>query len=225
MIKLDDFIFVVPARKGSKGIKNKNIINLRGKKLIEYTFKNLVKINRKRKFVLTDCNKIKKIAKKYNLDTNYVRPRNLSGDKINIIDTLLHFDKFIKNVIKFKYYVILQPTSPLRTKKNIFEALKLFNKKKLESLCSISPSFEHPYDTISIYKKKTKPFQSNNTSRRQLYPKSYYINGAIYVFNKKLLKTYNIISKKKHGYYTMKKIRSIDLDDYQDLEILKKLIK
>ena len=225
MIKLDDFIFVVPARKGSKGIKNKNIINLRGKKLIEYTFKNLVKINRKRKFVLTDCNKIKKIAKKYNLDTNYVRPRNLSGDKINIIDTLLHFDKFIKNVIKFKYYVILQPTSPLRTKKNIFEALKLFNKKKLESLYSISPSFEHPYDTISIYKKKTKPFQSNNTSRRQLYPKSYYINGAIYVFNKKLLKTYNIISKKKHGYYTMKKIRSIDLDDYQDLEILKKLIK
>ena len=196
MIKLDDFIFVVPARKGSKGIKNKNIINLRGKKLIEYTFKNLVKINRKRKFVLTDCNKIKKIAKKYNLDTNYVRPRNLSGDKINIIDTLLHFDKFIKNVIKFKYYVILQPTSPLRTKKNIFEALKLFNKKKLESLYSISPSFEHPYDTISIYKKKTKPFQSNNTSRRQLYPKSYYINGAIYVFNKKLLKTYNIISKK-----------------------------
>jgi len=225
MIKLDDFIFVVPARKGSKGIKNKNIINLRGKKLIEYTFKNLVKINRKRKFVLTDCNKIKKIAEKYNLDTSYVRPRNLSGDKINIIDTLLHFDKFIKNVIKFKYYVILQPTSPLRTKKNIFEALKLFNKKKLESLYSISPSFEHPYDTISIYKKKTKPFQSNNISRRQLYPKSYYINGAIYVFNKKLLKTYNIISKKKHGYYTMKKIRSIDLDDYQDLEILKKLIK
>ena len=225
MIKLDDFIFVVPARKGSKGIKNKNIINLRGKKLIEYTFKNLVKINRKRKFVLTDCNKIKKIAEKYNLDTSYVRPRNLSGDKINIIDTLLHFDKFIKNVIKFKYYVILQPTSPLRTKRNIFEALKLFNKKKLESLYSISPSFEHPYDTISIYKKKTKPFQSNNTSRRQLYPKSYYINGAIYVFNKKLLKTYNIISKKKHGYYTMKKIRSIDLDDYQDLEILKKLIK
>ena len=138
---------------------------------------------------------------------------------------MLHFDKFIKNVIKFKYYVILQPTSPLRTKRNIFEALKLFNKKKLESLYSISPSFEHPYDTISIYKKKTKPFQSNNTSRRQLYPKSYYINGAIYVFNKKLLKTYNIISKKKHGYYTMKKIRSIDLDDYQDLEILKKLIK
>ena len=225
MIKLDDFLFVVPARKGSKGIKKKNLINLGKKKLIEYTFKNLVKINRKRKFVLTDCNKIKKIAEKYNLDTSYVRPRNLSGDKINIIDTLLHFDKFIKNVIKFKYYVILQPTSPLRTKRNIFEALKLFNKKKLESLYSISPSFEHPYDTISIYKKKTKPFQSNNTSRRQLYPKSYYINGAIYVFNKKLLKTYNIISKKKHGYYTMKKIRSIDLDDYQDLEILKKLIK
>ena len=95
MIKLDDFLFVVPARKGSKGIKKK-FNQSRKKKLIEYTFKNLVKINRKRKFVLTDCNKIKKIAEKYNLDTSYVRPRNLSGDKINIIDTLLHFDKFIK---------------------------------------------------------------------------------------------------------------------------------
>ena len=190
MIKLDDFLFVVPARKGSKGIKKK-FNQSRKKKLIEYTFKNLVKINRKRKFVLTDCNKIKKIAEKYNLDTSYVRPRNLSGDKINIIDTLLHFDKFIKNLIKFKYYVILQPTSPFRSESDLFNSIKKLKKNKYKSLFTVSKSIEHPNETIYLNRNKINYFIKERFSLRQKYKKSYFINGSIYIFDKSLLRKKN----------------------------------
>ena len=59
---------------------------------------------------------------------------------------------------------------------------------------------------------------------RQNYKNSFFINGAIYIFNKKLLKNKKIISNKKHITFKMPKIRSVDLDDIQDLEIARKLI-
>ena len=57
-----------------------------------------------------------------------------------------------------------------------------------------------------------------------MYKKSYFINGAIYIFNRKLIKRQKMISSTKHTTFEMPNIRSIDLDDYQDLEITRRLI-
>ena len=67
-------------------------------------------------------------------------------------------------------------------------------------------------------------FQKKRISLRQNYKSSYFINGAIYIFNKKLLKKKKMISIKFHTIYEMPKKRSLDLDDYQDLDIIKKII-
>ena len=67
-MKFKEFIFIIPARKGSKGIKNKNIIKIRNKSLVEYTFETLNKIPSNRKYVLTDSEKVKKIANKYKIN-------------------------------------------------------------------------------------------------------------------------------------------------------------
>ena len=219
-----DFLFIVPARKGSKGIKNKNIINIKNKSLIEYTFKTLNKIPNNRKYVLTDCNKVKRIARKYKISTDYIRTKNLSQDSTLLIENLCHFDKFINNKLKFKHYVILQPTSPLRNFKDIIKSIDKYLKNKSESLFSISPSLEHPSESIFFKKNKMYYFYKSSSSLRQNYKNSFFINGAIYIFNKKLLKNKKIISNKKHITFKMPKIRSVDLDDIQDLEIARKLI-
>lgn len=224
-LKLKDFLFIIPARKNSKGIKNKNFLKLNKKFLIEYTFDKLNSIDFTRKYLLSDSKFGFHLAKKYKVNCSYIRPKYLSLDNTSLIDNLIHFNNVIKNKIEFKYYVILQPTSPLRSKRDIFESIKEFKNKKFESLYSISPSFEHPFDTLALDSKKFRYFNKKKKLRRQLYPKSFFINGAIYIFNKQLLKKKTFYSEKKHGYFVMKKINSIDLDDYQDLELLKKLIK
>ena len=95
------FISVIPARKNSKGIKNKNIINIYNKPLIEYTFKEVKKSNLKLNFAVTDSEKIKKTAAKYSINSDYIRPKRLSGSKVSLADTLFDFYKW---TLKKKYY-------------------------------------------------------------------------------------------------------------------------
>tara|TARA_X000000950_G_scaffold186544_1_gene225788 strand:- start:10946 stop:11620 length:675 start_codon:yes stop_codon:yes gene_type:complete len=219
----NDFIFIVPARKGSKGIKNKNIIKIKNKYLVEYSFKILNKIPENRKYIISDSEKVKKIAKRYKISINYLRTKKLSRDRTSLIDNLCHFDKFINQNLKFKHYVILQPTSPLRNYEDLLNSIKKYLKDKSESLFSVSQSLEHPNETIYFKKNKMYFFNKNKSTLRQNYKKSYFVNGAIYIFNRKLLKYKKIISGKKHSIFEMPKKRSIDLDDYQDYDLAKKL--
>ena len=125
------FIAVITARKGSKGIKNKNVIKIHNIPLVEYTFKSASKSYVKNNcFVLTDSNKIKKIAKKYAIDTRYKRPLSTSKDKSSTISTLKHFsDWYLKND-DYDAMILLQPTSPLRNYIDINESIKIYKKKK-----------------------------------------------------------------------------------------------
>ena len=224
MKSFNDFIFIIPARKGSKGIINKNIIKIKNKRLVEYTFETLNKIPSNRKYVLSDSNIVKKIANKYKINTSYLRAKQLSKDDTKLIENLTHFDKFIDKRLKFKHYIILQPTSPLRNYKDILNSIKKYLKNKSDSLFSISPSLEHPSEGIFFKNDKIHYFNKSKKALRQNYKKSYFINGAIYIFNRKLLKQKKIISSKKHTTFEMPKNRSMDLDDYQDLEITRKLL-
>ena len=124
------FLAVVPARSGSKNIKRKNIYKINSKPLISYTFEQLNKSKLKKKFVLTDDKKIKSIAKKFNINTDYFRPKKFSKDRTSLSSTLLHFYKWLnKKKVNFDYLVILQPTSPLRNFYDINSAVKIVEKK------------------------------------------------------------------------------------------------
>ena len=145
-----------------------------------------------------------------------------------MVETLLHFANWSIDKYAIDYLVILQPTSPLRTKNDINSAIKLTLKNRYKSLFSISESVEHPYEAIDLYKKNSWKYvlkDSNKFYRRQDFDiNSYFINGAIYIISKNyLIKNKSIISN-KHGLYQMSKSRSLDINDKDDLIIAKKIL-
>lgn len=224
------FISVIPARKGSKGLKNKNIFKIYKKSLIEYTFEAAKKSKIKNNFVLTDSNKIKKIARKFNINTDYIRTSKLSGSKVSLAETLYHFYIWTKkNNFFFDYIVILQPTSPLRNVYDIDKAINIIKKNKTLSLFSISPSLEHPYETIKIEGKKSWKFilkKAKNFTRRQDFDlKSYFINGAIYIIHRNLIKKKKISNFYNHSFLLMPKNRSIEINDLEEAKIVESIIK
>lgn len=221
------YAIIVPARKGSQDLKNKNLIHLNNKKLIEYTFESVKNFNIL-KFILSDHLKIKKIAEKFGFITDYNRPRIVSGSKTSLIRTLLHFLEWSRKNYKIDYFVILQPTSPLRSRFDILKSIKKVKKKKLMSLFSISQSLEHPYEAINLSKNEKWNYvlpKANKFYRRQDFDiNSYFINGAIYIVSTEYLNSKKSLISNKHGFYIMPKIRSLDINDLQDLEIAKKIL-
>jgi len=147
----------VPARGGSVGIKKKNLVRLNGKPLIKFTLETLKKLGKDvYPFISTNDLKIKKYCDSNGFKNNYLRPEKLSKSASNVVDAVLHGVMWLKKNkgIEFDAILLLQPTSPLRYLEEIKTAIRLFKKKKLISMASVSPIKEHPYETIEIIKNK-----------------------------------------------------------------------
>ena len=188
-----NYIAVIPARKGSKSIKNKNIVKINKKPLVEYTFEAIKKssLSCEKSFVLTNDDRVKKIANNYKINSQYKRPEKTSGSKTSLLQTLTDFLNWTEKMsIEYEYIFVLQPTSPLRTHKDINSSLKKTFKKNFSCLVSLSSSLEHPYETVFLNdKNKIKFFfkKSLKYTRRQDFDhESYFINGAIYITSKNL---------------------------------------
>ena len=223
------FLAVVPARLNSKSLRRKNTFLINKKPLIQYTFEELKKSLIKKKYLLSDDKKIIKLAKKYNLSVDYLRPKNVSNSKTSLIKTLFHFHKWtVSKKIFYDYLVVLQPTSPLRNYKDINSAIKMVKTNKYKSLFSISESLEHPYESIKIDKNKKWKYVLSKSKlfyRRQDFDfKSYFINGAIYIIHKELILNKKIYDKTKHGLFLMPKYRSIDINDINEIRITESLL-
>tara|TARA_B100000989_G_C19387534_1_gene404277 strand:- start:41 stop:442 length:402 start_codon:yes stop_codon:yes gene_type:complete len=117
MFKKQKILALVPARKGSKSIKNKNLKLFKKKPLIAWTLINALKSKFIDNIVVsTDSLKIKKISEKYGADVPFMRSKNLASDKAETVSVVMHL---LNNVEKYDYLILLQPTSPLRSSQDI----------------------------------------------------------------------------------------------------------
>ena len=123
-----NIVAIIPARSGSKSIKDKNIIPYKGKPLIYHSIKTALKskyINRV--IVSTDSNKYKKISMKFGAEVPFLRPKKYSSDNSIDYDYILHASKFL---IKNKYYpdmiILLRPSTPNRTTQIVDKGIKFF---------------------------------------------------------------------------------------------------
>lgn len=226
-------VLFVPARKGSTGIKGKNLVKLNGKPLIDYTLKICKKFSNKYYlFISSDCKKTLKYCQKYGFKEKYVRPKKLSTSNSNIVDGIIHGVEWLKKEKKIEIsdVILLQPTSPLRKYSDLQKAIKIYKNKKLLSLTSVSKVRENSLGHIKLnnnkqkwdflYKSKKKIF------RRQDFPRGHFIfNGAFYICNYNFLKKNKILVKENFSYlYETPRMISIDIDFKTDLDIAEALV-
>ena len=224
-------IAIIPARGGSKGLPGKNIKKMNNKPLIWYT----INAAKKSKFVdkiivSTDDEKIAKIAKVYKAEIPFMRPKELARDDSLAIDNYIYtIDRLNK---EFKYniveFIILQPTSPLRTSLDIDNAIQIFMEKEANSVISVSETIHSPLWSKRIDEKGILrnyfDVRIGNKNRQEI-EKAYMPNGAIFVFKFSLLKEkYSYYSDKTYP-YIMPLERSIDIDSKLDFKFAEYLMK
>jgi len=219
---------IIPARKNSKRIKNKNKILLKNKKLIEHTFIVAKKSKLFTKILLTtDDKELIKISKKYNILAPWVRPKKISDDFSPSHKAVIHaYDWYKKNYGKADGIFILQPTSPFRTIRTLKEMIKIFKTNKKKSVINVSKCNEHPEWMVKLKNKKILPYISkkNYPTRSQSLTELYKINGLGYLINpSNLIKEKTLIPKNAIPCINKSKIESIDIDDMQDYLIAKKI--
>ena len=228
MIKL---LGIIPAKKKSSSIKNKNFLKIGNKRIIDHSINILMKSKYiSHKFVDTDSTEIANYSKKFGINIPFLRPKKLALKNSpvykTILNSILKLEKYYK--LKFDAIILLQPTSPLRTIKHVNEAIRSFIKLKSTTMVSISQIEEpHPYKIFKIKNKKMISLINHQRKNlnRQFLPKFYKLNGAIYIVKRNFfIKEKKFISKKSN-YYLMKDKESINLDTEKDLILYKNFLK
>jgi len=218
------------ARKGSKGLKNKNYLDLLGKPLIVHTIDQAKKVKFITKIVVsTNSNRIINISKK---KVHYCvkRPQKLSNDYASKIDVIKHalIETEKKFKLRFNTIIDLDVTSPLRSIRDREKALKFFLKKKYGNLVSGSIARKNPFFNQVMYRGRYLDLVCNSKKRivrRQNAPTIYDLNASIYIWRRKNLMQSKKLITRKTTLFKMPYIKSIDIDDQFDFDIVKFILK
>ncbi|WP_143315073.1 acylneuraminate cytidylyltransferase family protein [Clostridium sp. HBUAS56017] len=220
---------IIPARSGSKGLRNKNIKLLNGKPLMAYTIEAAKKSNIFDKIVVsTDSEEYADIAKSYGASIPFIRPQFLSGDEVSTEDVIVNLLSYYESIgEKFQYFMLLQPTSPLRSSKDILKSLELLMEKSADAVisvcqCDYSPLLMTKLDGDTRLDGFLKGIKKVRRQDLELY---YRINGAIYLCNVKYYLRYRDFYKQNCFAYKMDKYNSIDIDDIYQFKLAELLLK
>ena len=231
MYKNNSILAIIPARSGSRGIKNKNLVKINNLSLVAHAINCVKKINFiDHIHVSTDGKKIFNEASKFKCKPLFLRTKKLSGPRISDIEVIEYVLKKLEKILNKKFQIILliQPTSPLRKSSDLLNCIKLLLSKNADSVWSLSISDlkHHPLKQLKILKNKLSYYdkKGNKIIARQQLNQVYHRNGICYALRR------NTVLKKKSLMgtisipYIVKRIVP-NIDSYKDLEIAKKLMR
>jgi len=217
-----NFIGLIPARKGSKGLLNKNMLSLNNKPLVQHTIEAalnsslLTEIN-----VSSDDSAVLKLAESLKVKT-LIRPAEFSSDDSSAIEVVNHFITSLSKQITYEdhFIVYLQPTSPLRSSHHIDQAIKMLLQNKEKSLLSVTHMRKSPFKSFVVSESgrlESLFDEKLSNARRQDLQDVFIPNGAIYIFS-----IQEFIERKgfpSNGSipFIMSEDDSIDIDEQEDL--------
>lgn len=222
-------IAIIPARSGSKGLKDKNIKELCGKPLMAYTIEAALDSGCfDEVMVSTDSEHYAEIAKEFGASVPFLRSERTASDTASswdmVEEVIGRYKKFGK---EFDSFCLLQPTSPLRTAENIRQAYNLYNEKASFAVVSVCEAEHSPlwcgklpenHEFIGFMNPEAQ-------KRRQDTGKYYRLNGAIYIVNIEKFKSDHFIYHDGSFAYIMPQNGSVDIDTEIDFKLAEIIIQ
>ena len=229
---MNKFLAIIPARGGSKGLPRKNIKPLLGKPLIAWTIEQALNSKYIDKVVVsTDDEEIAEISKEYGAEVPFLRPKELARDDSPTIDAIMHaINWFEERGEFFDILVLLEPTSPLRKRNDIDNALELLinNIETADAIVSVGEvHLENPYIMKKIENGYVKPFIEIDKDfyQRQQLPKVYFPYGVIYASKIETLKKYKTFYQERTIPYFIERWQNYEIDDIYDFICIESILR
>lgn len=217
------YLGVVPARAGSKGIPGKNMAELGGRPLLQWTLEAALAAGRLDGVVLTSDDDAA-LALAAALDFPAVRrPAELAGDDMPVLPAALHAVEASGGA---ENVVLLQPTSPFRDAADVDAAVEAFEKAGHATLVAAVPVSQHPCEVVSVEGGRLSRAHAwpDAATGRQGLPDFFYVNGAIYVASVEHLRARGTWQEDDSALYVMEHSHSFDIDEPFDLELARGLL-
>jgi len=228
VLKSRDVYAIIPARGGSKGVPRKNIKTIAGKPLIAYSIEAAINCPRiSRVIVSTEDAEIKQISLNYGADI-IDRPVELASDSAQTHQVVSHvLKKLKKEECLPQYFVVLQPTSPLRKSKHITNCIDNFFESNAVCAISVTEVEDHPYKNFTLENEFLKPlFKAIYFEmRRQDLPKVLRPNGAIFLMPSETFLLKNVFYIHPAMPFLMSNEESIDIDSEFDFLLAELYLK
>ena len=217
-------VAIIPARAGSKGLLGKNRRYLQDKHLLGWPID--AALNSKyidRVFVSTEDHVLATLAEHYGAQVIH-RPDELATDEATSADVILHALEWVKS----KYFVFLEPTSPLTEASDIDTAFEMLvkNKWKADAIVGVSKlSTHHPYFTVRMENGFVKPYMTTNfqAMRRQELGELYFFDGSLYISTVKAFREHESFYHNRTMGYVTPKFKSFEIDDITDFVVVEAL--
>lgn len=223
-----NILAIIPARGGSKGIPNKNIVDIGGNPLVKYTIDAALGSKMLTHCVVsTDSDEIADVAKSCGALVPFKRPKHLSNDKALSLPVMQHAVEFMEAEQGHQYdlVIMLQPTTPLRQTKDIDNAINLLLDTGADSVISVvEVEGHHPLRMKRVVDSRLINYidQGHEDMRpRQELPPVYIRNGAIYATMRDVLMDNDSFTGSDSRAYIMPSERSVNIDTHQDLLLAK----
>jgi CMP-N,N'-diacetyllegionaminic acid synthase len=220
-VKNLNILGVILARAGSKAVPNKNLLKVGNKSLIEIAMSEAKKSKKLSKIIFsTDSSVMRKIAKKNNIESPFLRPKYLAGDKSKTYDVIRHSVEWLEKNQNWQadIVVVLQPTTPFRKAEHIDRCINLLIRSNADASMAVTTPDYPPMWMLKMDKNKKTTFIFKNGkkfTRRQDMPKIFKPAGLVYALNRDFLfKIKGILPQGDTRSFVVNEKDSLNIDEY-----------
>lgn len=208
---------LITARGGSKRLPRKNVRDLGGKPLIAWSIEAAAGFDEiERVLVSTDDPEIKEASERFSGYVPWLRPEHLATDHATSVDVAIHaLDWYEEQFGPVDGLILLQPTSPFRTKETIRRGINLFRENGRKSVIAVTPTHAHPRWTFRIAKGRLEPYVGEhgmNVRSQDLDP-AFVVNGSLYIISgEELRENRSFFSSQTSALIVDSQVESLDID-------------